>query len=376
MTLPADSASALAEISRGLSLFPQAMPASFYLSEQQHAEEITSVFLQEWLCVGRADEVPNSGDYYTTKIIDEPLIVCRVSATQISVLSNVCRHRGSLILNGSGNVSRFICPYHQWSYELSGKLIAAPRLDHSMGIDQAVCNLPAFKTTTWMGWLFVNLDGQAEEFNIVVAGADEYICNYHTEQMRTVSVNEEIWPLNWKCLVENFMEGYHLTPVHRNTLHPMTPTRLCEKISAGKGYTGYRSRYSNSFQGRCESHPDMTTVERAQSMMMWIYPSTVMAVSPDSTVYMSITPTGAQELKTRWGVIARESLFESGEAQKRYDFACEFNAEDRQRLLSVQQGLRSRYTTRGPLAPADYEGTVWDFYNYMAKMLTKNESAF
>ena len=107
-------------------------------------------------------------------------------------------------------------------------------------------------------------------------------------------------------------------------------------------------------------------------MMVWIYPGFVAAISPNSAVYMNITPLGPTELQTRWDVIARDATFESGEAEKRLEFARSFNAEDRERLLDVQKGLSSRFATRGYLAPPDYEGTVWDFYHYVAgKLLTR-----
>ena len=81
---------------------------------------------------------------------------------------------------------------------------------------------------------------------------------------------------------------------------------------------------------------------------------------------MSITPDGPTSLQTRWGVTARNEAFESGEANDRLAFARAFNSEDRERLLDVQKGLSSRFATRGFLAPPDYEGTVWDFYHYLA----------
>jgi len=168
------------------------------------------------------------------------------------------------------------------------------------------------------------------------------------------------------------MEGYHLTPVHQKTLHPMAPTRLCEKIPGGSGYTGYKSHYNESYEGRNEAHPDMTEEERRQSMMVWIYPGFVVALSPNSAVYMNITPTGPTDLQVRWDVIARPETFESGEARDRFEFAASFNAEDRERLLDVQKGLSSRFADRGYLAPPDLEGTVWDFYQYMSKRLLKD----
>lgn len=369
MSVPTEVATALKERLNVANATPKSMPPSFYGDPAVYEEEIERVFLSSWICVGRADEVPNVGDYYTLEMFDEALIVARQSDNSVAVLSNVCRHRGSLIMQGRGNEKRFTCPYHRWSYHLDGGLLAAPLVDKTPGFDAKQCKLPTFRSEIWMGWIFVNLDGKAEDFQSQIQGLDAYVKNYHVEEMRSIDASTEYWDLNWKCLAENFMEGYHLTPVHRNTLHPMTPTKLCEKIPGGAGYTGYKSHYNSNFEGRTQVHPDMTEEECRQSMMVWIYPSFVAAISPNSTVYMSITPTGNSQLQTRWDVIARESVFEGGEAQERLEFARSYNKEDRERLLDVQQGLRSRFATRGYLAPPDLEGTVWDFYEYMAKKL-------
>jgi len=375
MNLPSDTYSALAELTGSTATTPRTMPPSFYNDESLLSVETEALFINGWVCLGRSDEVRAPGDYFTVDMFNEPLIITRNQNNNISVLSNVCRHRGSQILSGSGNSKRFTCPYHRWSYDLDGSLLAAPLVDKSEGFDRKQCQLPAFRTHEWMGWIFVNLSGKAPTFESQIIGLNDYVQNYHAEQMFSVGASIETWPLNWKCLAENFMEGYHLTPVHRDTLHPMTPTRLCEKIPGGKGFTGYKSHYNKSFKGRTEYHPDMTEEERSLSMMVWIYPGFVAAISPNSAVYMSITPTGATQLQTRWDVIARSEVFESDEAQQRMEFARSFNKEDRERLIDVQKGLSSRYATRGYLAPPDYEGTVWDFYHYVAAKLgiTVNE---
>lgn len=365
---------ALTALATGAEKQPRTMPPEFYYSSELVEQEQRSVFVTGWIPVGRVDEVPESGDYFTLDIVGEPLLVVRGKDQRLKVLSNVCRHRGSLIMQGSGNVKKLSCPYHQWTYALDGKLLVAPLVEESDHFKRNECSLPEIRSAEWMGFLFVNLNAQAAPFADSISGLDPYVANYHVEEMRTVHAGPETWPVNWKCLAENFMEGYHLTPVHLNTLHPMTPTRLCEKIPGGAGYTGYKSHYSETFPGRKPFHEDMTEEERNQSMMVWIYPSFVAAFSPNSTVFMSVTPTGPTELQTRWGVAARPELFDDGEADARYEFAQSFNAEDKARLIDVQRGLQSRFAARGPLAPADYEGTVWDFYQYMASRLLANDN--
>ena len=363
---------AVIELHNNKKSVPTTMPADFYQSEDLLQLETRSLFLNGWICVGRADEIPQPGDYYCLEVLDEPLVITRGNDNSISVLSNVCRHRGSVVMSGSGNTRKLTCPYHKWSYALDGKLLAAPliEVDKTEGFDKSSCALPSFRCSLWMGYIFINMDGEAESFEDITKGVDELVKNYHMEEMRTVKAGPEHWPVNWKCLAENFMEGYHLTPVHLKTLHPMTPTRLCEKVEGKTGYTAYKSHYDEKFEGRAPYHEDMTEEERSLSMMVWIYPSFVVACSPNSAVFMGITPTSGTSLQTRWGVIAREELFDSEEAMARYTFAASFNAEDKERLISMQHGLESRYATRSPLAPPDYEGTIWDFYHYVADKLT------
>jgi len=367
--LPNDTKLALEELRANPNATPMSMPPSFYKDEAMMTIEVEELFINGWLCVGRAEEVPEIGDYYTLELFGEPLIVTRNSGNDVVVLSNVCRHRGSQLLTGKGNNKRITCPYHRWSYDLDGHLLAAPLVDKTEGFEKKHCSLPNFKTHLWFGWVFVNLSGTADEFEASNLGANQYLENYHPEEMRSIQPTTEEWQVNWKCLAENFLEGYHLTPVHLKTLHPMVPTRLCEKIPAGEGYTGYKAHFNEKYEGRTDVHPDMSEEECRKSQMIWVYPGFVVAMSPNSAVYMSITPTGPTDLKVRWDVIAREATFESDEAQNRYDFAASFNAEDRDRLLDVQKGMSSRYAKRGYLAPIDLEGTVWDFYKFMSRKL-------
>jgi len=315
--LPTDTSVVLEALKQQTETIPRSMPPSFYTNASMLPAEIDNLFVNGWVCVGRADEVPEIGDYYTLEYFEEPIIVTRTDKDTVAVLSNVCRHRGSKLVEGRGNNKRFTCPYHRWSYALDGKLLAAPIVDKTEGFDKKACRLPSFRVHNWFGWVFVNLSGNAEPFE-----------------------------------------------------ESMTPTKLCEKISGGPGFTGYKSHYSPSFAGRSQSHPDMTDEEKSLSMMVWVYPGFVAAISPNSAVYMSITPTGPTELQTRWDVIAREQVFDDGEADERLAFARSFNAEDRERLLDVQKGLASRFAERGHLAPVDLEGTVWDFYHYVANKLT------
>ena len=362
--IPQDVLAELAAIRDGKAGAPRSMTPAFYTDPRVLAAEESAVFLSSWLCLGRADQASKPGEFFTRDVMGEPLIVVRGKDERIRVLANVCRHRGSRLVEGIGKTSRFTCPYHAWTYGLDGGLVRAPLIE----ADLDGCDLHAFASETWMGWVFVNLDGTAPPLAGQLKDLDPYVRNYHPEDMRAHKPGTEIWGVNWKGLAENFMEGYHLTPVHLKTLHPMTPTRLCEKVPGGQAWTAYKSHYDERFEGRTEVHPDMTPEECRVSMMFWVYPSLVVGLGPNTATYMSLLPSGPDAVEVYWDNIFRTGMTKKN-AKMRYEFAASFNAEDKVRLIEMQKGLHSRYATGGPLAPADFEGTIWDFYHWMAGRL-------
>ena len=133
------------------------MPTEYYTDAGLLALEREHLFGAEWICIGRADELPNPGDFISFQLCDEPLVAIRGDDAKIRVLSNVCRHRGSIITHGSGHAQRLVCPYHHWSYDRNGALAAAPRMETHAGFDQKSCRLPEFACEEWHGFVFTNL---------------------------------------------------------------------------------------------------------------------------------------------------------------------------------------------------------------------------
>ena len=271
---------ALAEIRDLGASHARTMPAGFYASEAFLELEKEEIFRKEWVCLGRIDEVRKKGDYFTTQLLDEPLIVTRGHDDKVRVLSNVCRHRASVILEGKGNAKHFVCPYHAWTYANDGQLLRAPYMDQVKGFKVDGCRLPEFATEIWRGFLYVNLDSKAKPLALRLKDLEPYVTNYHPEEMTVHTVQEEIWPTNWKSLAENFMEGYHLSTVHQKTLHKNTPTRLCENVPPGEGYTGYKSHHDPKSPRRKPFHPDLSAEEQRYSMYFWVYPSHAVGLTP------------------------------------------------------------------------------------------------
>jgi nitrite reductase/ring-hydroxylating ferredoxin subunit len=347
----------------------RAMPGAFYSSPAFLELEREELFRRQWVCVGHEGALPSIGDYFTTELVGEPLLIVRDSPTQIRVLSNVCRHRGSPVARGAGKAARFVCGYHGWTYGLDGRLLAAPLIRDGEHFAKKGRALPQFASELWQGYLFVNLDGLAPPLAPALAAIEPYIRNYHPAEQHFLYEAEEVWNTNWKCLVENFMEGYHLSPLHAKTLHPVTPTALCEKLPNGPGFTGYRANFHADCPERGPFHPDLTPKERRSDVFYCVYPSFVVGFCPHFTLYMCVRPLTVDTLAVRWGLTGIASDSEAPVVQDYLRLCKAFCEEDRLQLERLTPGLKSRAFVPGPLAPDDFEGTIWDIWQYIARRL-------
>jgi phenylpropionate dioxygenase-like ring-hydroxylating dioxygenase large terminal subunit len=346
------------------------MPKSYYTDENVLALERAHLFAKEWICVGRVEEVPKPGDYMAFMLCNEPIVVVRGEDNNIRAMSNVCRHRGALLAEGSGNNSRLVCPYHHWSYDLEGKLAGAPRMEAHKTFDKSNCRLPQFPTEEWNGFLFVCLAEDPPPLAPRLAPLAKLIHNYHVEQMKMLYVANEIWHTNWKCLIENFMEGYHLSPLHKTTLHLVNPTRLCTHLPAGESYFGYNAGYSPDLPRSQKGHPDLTDAEADNCVMFAIPPGLVSGIGGDYSSFICIQPETASRVRAKLGLI----FYGENWPQEAVDHAVTlFNAtmaEDKAVLVDLMRGMASSHHARGPLAPADFEGPVLDFYRFYSKRLS------
>lgn len=345
------------------------MPADFYTSKEFLLLESEDVLRKEWMCIGHVGEVKNCGDFYTSELLDEQLLVTRDMQGIVRVLSNVCRHRANRVAEGSGNSKRFVCQYHTWSYDNTGALLSAPFMKDKPGFDKSQCGLPEFLSEIWNGWIFVNLEGTATPLAPRLQGLQEAIKNYHTEDRFLNFMEQDIWNCNWKCLFENFMEGYHLSTTHRETLHKITPTHLCKKLGSDEGWTAYRAYYNPEYPPRGPFHPDLTEDEKINSPMYGIYPNLVVGMATNFTLFMCLRPNGVDKVNIRWGVTGLENDSRTQKVKEYVELCKAFNSEDREKLEALQIALKTRRYTGGPLAPDDYEGSIWDFTQYMARHL-------
>lgn len=344
----------------------QTLPGWCYTSEGRFREERETVLEQGWHCLGRSDELSDPGDYLTAHVLDEPLIAVRGQDGKVRVLSNICRHRAMPLAQGQGNIKRFLCPYHAWSYRLDGTLLRAPHMDNA-GFDPKSCRLPEFPVFEWNGFIYVSLGAEAKPLEPQLRGLDELIRAYEPETYEIVHSEEEVWRCNWKCLVENFMEGYHLSVVHPATLRGYTPTELARKSVSGSAFTSYIAHYPDSIPPRGTGAPGLSPAQRHASHLFAVFPAQVVSISANLLVSLMLRPLDADSVAVRWTMSVHPGDRDADLIRQRIALWQEVNREDREKLELLQKGLRSRHATAGPLAGPDFEGTIRDFHRYLER---------
>jgi hypothetical protein len=154
----------------------------------------------------------------------------------------------------------------------------------------------------------------------------------------------------------------------------MTPTQLCRKVPGEDRWTAYRSYYDPEFPPRGPFHKDMTEDEQRNSVLFNLFPSFVVAVAANYTLYLCLRPAGVDKVAIRWGVAGFKSDPNDQEVVKYVDLCKAFNEEDRVKLETLQLAQSTRYYPHGPLAAEDLEGTIWDFLQYMASKLASGNA--
>ena len=195
-------------------------PGYVYTSPEIFQREKEEIFMKDWLCVARVEQIAEPGDYMALRIMGEPIVVSRADDGTLNAFSNICSHRGVEVAAGEGNTREFSCPYHGWTYDLKGQLVGAAAMESTKGFDAAACGLPPVQIGVWRGWVFINFDADAIPLEDYVTPFEEDFGFLKMEECRLVNKFNYIAELdcNWKLVVENFIDFYHFGVIHASTL--------------------------------------------------------------------------------------------------------------------------------------------------------------
>jgi Rieske 2Fe-2S family protein len=367
------------------------LPRRFYADPDFYRAELERFYFDRWICAGRADQIPNAGDYFTRTLGDESVIVTRDASGDIHALFNVCRHRGTRLCEpGEGHFAgRIQCPYHNWTYDLEGRLLAAPHMAPGFCKDdyplhRAACDV-------WDGHIFVHLGaGRAESGGGGTATAAPYAVPYEmpnavaplAEQLADLPARFAPWQMadlrlgrrivydvkaNWKLIVLNYNECLHCPNLHPalNKLHHYLGADNVEPTACycggAMGFKEGVETMSMDGKRRRAYLPGLNDAQRQQVVYFAIYPNLLLSLHPDYVMTHTLWPRAQDrtEIICEWHFHPAELARADFEANDAVQFWDVTNLEDWWIAEQSQAGINSRVYTPGPYS--EREQLLWSF---------------
>ena len=193
------------------------IPAPWYLDPAVEGLEQRHVFGGNWQAVGRVDQVANPGDYFTTELAGEPILVVRGADGRLRAFYNVCRHHAAAVATTPcGHAQSFRCPYHGWNYGLDGSLKGMPEFAGVCNFDRADSGLVPLAVDMWENFVFVNLDSTPGSLMHFLGDLVPRVEPLHLSMLYFHSRKEYTLRCNWKVYVDNYLDGgYHVPHLHK-----------------------------------------------------------------------------------------------------------------------------------------------------------------
>lgn len=386
----------VAEVLHGLAAsevpIPEArvLPPKAYTSQAFYDFEREAVFMHSWLCVGRAQQIPNPGDYIAKTIVGEHIMAVRGKDGQVRVMSALCRHRGHPLKEEcQGHADRFVCPYHRWAYDLSGELVAAPHIIKKvpLAVLKQESTLPEIRSEIWKGFIFINFDSQAAPLAPTLAKLEPYFENYDLDNMVTIAPRIEPAPVpwNWKLLLENYIEPYHTEYVHP-VIHDFAPSDGVQfdpwndgdnAISRGVPFLAPDGGLTEKGWAAPATFPvieTLNTKQRGQVAFCMLPPSMNLIFTPDMICYGMIYPTSPTTLSVGGGLFTFGGWIVPKATAELPDFyergarlmegSRQLGEQDTAVNLSMQAAKYSRYAPHGRFC--QLEETLSQFSRWLA----------
>lgn len=337
----------------------ETMPAWCYTSDVFYRREVERIFHKIWNFVGAADRLGKAGDYFTLTFAGVPVVILRGKDGELRAFANSCRHRGSALLDGTGNCRLIVCPYHSWSYHLDGTLAGAPEMQKTRDFDPNEYGLLPIRIDSWGGFLFINFDRDAAPLADYLGDLPERVAPYRLAEMACARRKEYVMECNWKLFVENAKESYHIATVHRQTINKYASAR-----SSGYWIEDANGEYCTTFaqhegsMALLKGDAGFPTIESLAGLREaggtrapLIYPSTYLACTIDCAWYLELHPLGPGRTRLIHGALFPKSRLARPDFEeiaknyyKRWDITIEEDivASERQ-----QRGLDSSFATPG-----------------------------
>jgi phenylpropionate dioxygenase-like ring-hydroxylating dioxygenase large terminal subunit len=345
------------------SLDGMSLPGWIYYDPEFFDAEKTAFLRAAPQVICHESEIAAPGEWRSLEYLGESVIVIRDDDDQVRAFSNVCRHRGSRLVDGTGGCAKVLtCPYHAWSYGRDGRLVGVPHRNEYPGLRTEDLGLKPVALEQWHGFLFVTLEPGAPSVAEKMAPYSDEVALYHFEDLRVIGrVTIRPRPLNWKTIADNYSDHLHIPIGHPGL------TRLF-----GRNYRIEAQEHVDRMEGDLVEQESENPSERAYQRLLprvghlpeshqhkWLYyklfPNVAFDIYPDQVDFMQFLPVSATE------TVVREISYAIPDERREMNAARHLNwrinrrvnAEDTELITRVQLGMQSASYEAGPLGTSE-----------------------
>ena len=309
------------------------------------------------------NEIATPGEWRSIEYLGESVIVIRGDDGQARAFANVCRHRGSRLVDGTGGCAKVLtCPYHAWSYARDGRLVGVPHRQEYPGLQPDRLGLAPVALENWRGFLFVTLEPGAPSVREMMAPYEHEVAPYRFEELQAIGrVTLRPRPLNWKTVADNYSDHLHIPVGHPGL------TRLF-----GRNYRIEAKEWVDRMEGDLIEKASANPSERAYQKLLppaehlpashrrkWLYyklfPNVAFDIYPDQVDFMQFLPVSSTETVIREISYALPDDRREMRAARYLNWRINrrVNAEDTELITRVQVGMQSRSYEAGPLGTSE-----------------------
>jgi glycine betaine catabolism A len=354
----------------------------YYTDPEVFAQERRMIFERMWVCAVRAEDIKEPGAFRTVNIGDESVIIVRNKDNELRAFLNVCRHRGARICaETEGQVRRNLrCAYHAWTYDLDGRLVAAPSLVTMPDVDRDAYGLIKTQLREWLGYAWVCVAEEPPSFeDTVIAdvtrrlGSEEAIKRYRTENLQVGRRITYDVRANWKLIIENFMECYHCAAIHPEL------TRVLPEFAKGYAaqyYTGHGAEFADWAQaftvtgeGGFGRLPSVAEDQERRYFAVTILPQVFLNLVPDHVIAHRMFPIAPDRTTVVCDWLFDPTVIESAkDVSNSVELFDRVNRQDFEACELTQLSMGSRaYRDGGVLVPSEHH--IAQFHDWAAAQI-------
>ena len=333
-----------------------------YTSTEVWEEERERIWFGDWVCIGRAEEVADPGDYLIRELAGESIFVTRNQDHELHGFYNVCSHRGTKFLDdepAGGNVRKaFVCPYHSWTYDLNGRLIGTPNVKENEHFERTDYPLHGFAVDEYAGFLFANLGTEPRPLVEALKDGVESVASFDRYGMQDLRVGVRIVyevAANWKIVVENYNECLHCPVIHPELVQVVPLYRFGEVwdgVTRDGGSDMRDGAVSFTMSGRSDlpTLPGLLDEDLHRYYGAYQFPNLLVNAHPDCVMYYIGYPKGpghttvVSEYLFRPETIADPETFKPEPVVELWDL---ISKQDWEVCERAQTGVGSRAFTTG-----------------------------